>query len=680
MRIPKKQAQPPSVFLFELTILLGLIVWFCGLNLAQANSDFRGSGTFAAKDINVASKGDLIFSRAARLNPTSQLACDQPSFTDPLTLKPGTTPWRVVTEDFNLDGKPDFAVANAGSNNVSVFLGNGMGGFSEAPDSPVSAGNRGQAVVSGDFNHDGKPDLAVGNFLAFPDGTVTIMLGNGDGRFVPAPGSPIRVRWGASSLALGDFNRDGKQDLAVGLADTDHLEILLGNGDGSFKVGAPAQVKFGESPFFVASGEFNGDGKPDLVVTNNGISDETHISVLLGDGAGNFSAPTKYSVGGTGPLPNWLVVSDFNRDDNSDVATANFGDDTISVLLGNGAGGFNAPLRFGVQGGVASIAVADFDLDGKLDLAARYRRQEIAGNFAIFLGNGDGNFGAQHNFFQGDFPFFLGVADFDQDGKPDLVTTNISSNTVSVLLNSCAPPLADLRIKKTASAEHVLTGATIIWNIEVFNRGPAAAHSVVVNDVLDKRATFVSCEATSGGVCGGMGNYRTITFASMPVGSHANIRLSVHVNCAVADGVRIPNTATVKSATADSELGNNFDGAVTRVVNPPPKITGVFVDKPVLWPPNHKLVDVTIHYNVTDHCDSGSALRSQLSVKSNEPVDPVKPDWVIVDAHHVKLRAEGSGKGNGRAYTITITCQDSAQQTSSRAVTVIVPNKSQGKE
>lgn len=111
--------------------------------------------------------------------------------------------------------------------------------------------------------------------------------------------------------------------------------------------------------------------------------------------------------------------------------------------------------------------------------------------------------------------------------------------------------------------------------------------------------------------------------------------------------------------------------------NPRPKITNVFVNKPVLWPPNHKLVNVRVNYDVTDRCGAVDVVNCQLSVKSNEPVDPARPDWVIVDAHHVKLRAERDGKGNGRVYTITITCHDRAGGVDRATTTVKVP-KSQG--
>lgn len=636
-------------------------------------TDYPEGGTLAVKDTNLDGKPDLVFASGVRLNTCSS-GCDQPSFDAPRAIAISENPFRLTSEDFNRDGKPDLAVTNAGNGNVTPLLGDGAGSFNLGPPPFWTVVNGAQPIVSGDFNGDGIPDLAVGQFLAFPNGAVQILRGLGDGGF--APSATFGVRWGVASLVVADFNGDGRQDLAAGLADTNIIPIFLGTMDGQLARSTDAQVNLGEGTFFLATGDFNGDGKPDLVVTN-GVGDETHISVLFGDGRGRFSAPIKFSVGGTGAIPNWIVVADFNRDGKADVATANVGDDTISMLLGNGAGGFNAPLRFGVQGGVTMLSVADFNLDGNLDLAVRYRRQGIAGIFGIFLGKGDGGFGEQIKYFDGDFPAFLGAADINRDGKPDIVTANYNENTVSVLLNSCTPTNADLSLRKTVAAESVQTGANVTWAIKVKNHGPGEARSVVVSDTLDNRTAFVNCTATNGGVCDGSGNNRTVTFAALPAGVEATITLTARLNCAVADGTRIPNTATVKATTPDPELENNSARAVIRASNPRPKITGITVDKPVLWPPNHKLVDVTVNYKVTDNCDSPSAIYCQLSVKSNERVDPANPDWVIVDAHHVKLRAERKGNGKGRIYTITITCTDRSGNANAACTTVKVP-KSRG--
>lgn len=684
MQSPKKQTQSRSQILVAAIILLALLAAVAG-----AHARWEGSGENSHRLSNSARllrKNEQMAVNRSHAQPSfsevqgqDQAACEGPLFSQPINFPTIASPRMVTTSDFNLDGHLDFAVVGFSARTIAVFLGDGRGGFAPAPESPVRI-ERGWSIISGDFNGDGQPDLAVPSLLPFPNGEVNVLLGQGDGRFVLAPGSPLTappLRTGAAYLAQGDFNRDGKQDLAVGLADSAALAILLGNGDGSFTEGVPVSVPFTTGTTFVAADDFNRDGRPDLVI-ESGSDNPDFIWLLLGNGLGGFGPRLPFRVGadiGTGPT--WAVVADFNSDGHADVATANF-NRTISVLLGNGVDGFGPPLVLPTSGNGTSLAAADFNQDGKLDLALSYRELGMAGGYAVFLGNGDGTFGAQQTLLTSDSSLFVGAADFNHDGRPDLITTNLNANTVSVHLNSCQPVPADLSLRKTASAKFVRTGANVTWTINVANQGPGEARSVVVRDLLDSRTTFVNCTATNGGVCGGTANHRTVTFAALPAGAEATIRLTARLNCSLANGATLANTATLAATTSDPVTQNNADSAMIRALNPAPNISRVSVDKPVLWPPNHKFVDVTVNYNVTDNCDSAAALRCHLSVKSNEPSPPSNPDWVIVDAHHVKLRAARDGKGEGRVYTITITCQDSAGRTSCQTVTVRVP-QSQGK-
>ncbi|MBI3909715.1 MAG: DUF11 domain-containing protein [Armatimonadetes bacterium] len=235
---------------------------------------------------------------------------------------------------------------------------------------------------------------------------------------------------------------------------------------------------------------------------------------------------------------------------------------------------------------------------------------------------------------------------------------------------------ADLSITKTAVPNPVLTGSNVTYTITVTNNGPGPAPNVTVTDNLPATTTFVSCLATGGGVCGGSGNNRTVTFASIPAGTSVTITLVAQVNCPVPDGTLISDTATVSSDAPDPNIANNSATATTTASNPPPIISDASVNLSVLWPPNHKLVPVTVNYTITDNCGPVS---TSLSVSSNEPVNGLgdgdtAPDWEIIDAHHVRLRSERSGGGNGRIYTITITATDSAGNTSTATVAVAVPH------
>jgi uncharacterized repeat protein (TIGR01451 family) len=237
---------------------------------------------------------------------------------------------------------------------------------------------------------------------------------------------------------------------------------------------------------------------------------------------------------------------------------------------------------------------------------------------------------------------------------------------------------ADLAITKTDSPDPVITGNDLTYTVTVTNNGPDAATSVTVTDDLPPETTFVSCASTGGGVCGGSGNNRTVTFPLLTSGQSETITFVANVNCSVADGTAISNTASVTSFTPDPDLGNNSATATTTASNPAPTITNATADPSVLWPPNHRMVEVTVSYDVTDNCPlpPGSCT---LDVTSNEPVlghgsGHTSPDWIVVDDHHVLLRAEREGPGNGRIYTITITCTDSGGNSSNEDVLVTVPH------
>ena len=260
---------------------------------------------------------------AAMVSPAPGGGCSTASFMQVAgsPFGAGTKPESVAVGDFNGDGKPDLAVANSSDNNVTILLGDGKGGFSQPAASPVGVGNGPDSVAVGDFNGDGKLDLAVANL--FSD-NVTILLGDGKGGFSKPAGSPVGAGFEPFSVAVGDFNGDGKPDLAV-TSTVGGVTILLGDGKGGFPTGAT--VGAGNSPVSVAVGDFNGDGKLDLAVAND-ISG--NVTILLGDGKGGF--PTGATVG-AGNSPVSMAVGDFNGDGKPDLAVANSGDNNVTVQL-----------------------------------------------------------------------------------------------------------------------------------------------------------------------------------------------------------------------------------------------------------------------------------------------------------------------------------------------------------
>jgi len=329
----------------------------------------------------------------------------------------GYNPFSMAVGDFNGDGKLDLAVANAcgtdpncGSvGTVSILLGDGRGNFSLAS-SPV-VGGWPWSVAVGDFNGDGKLDLAVANQTS---STVSILLGDGTGNFTLAS-SPTT---GSSpmSVALGDFNGDGKLDLAVAnLCGTDFtcsgtspgtVSILLGDGTGNFALASSPAT--GYAPDSVAVGDFNGDGKLGLAVANSG---DGTVSILLGDGKGNF---TLASSPATGYQPYSVAVGDFNGDGKLDLAVVNRVSGTVSILLGDGTGNFTLASSLGIGQWPTSVAVGDFNGDGKLDL--------VVSGVSILLGDGAGNFTLATS--AGSLVGPLAVGDFNGDGRLDFAAIN----------------------------------------------------------------------------------------------------------------------------------------------------------------------------------------------------------------------------------------------------------------
>ncbi|HEY6765860.1 MAG TPA: VCBS repeat-containing protein [Candidatus Sulfotelmatobacter sp.] len=331
-------------------------------------------------------------------------------------------PVAFVLGDFNGDGKLDIACEDQG-NGTSLLLGNGDGTFQ----GPVLVASFGTGpLLAADFNGDHKLDLAIVSGI-----DVAIKLGNGDGTFQAPVFYSLEFNVSVTALTAADFNGDGKLDL-VGLvaanASGGDLVVLLGNGDGTFKELKPEKNVIGYEVRSIAVGDFNGDGKADLVVSNGASAS---IQLFLGKGDGTFKPPQSW-VGGGGPV----VITDFNRDGKLDVAS--LGPlDAVSILLGQGNGNFAAAKAFAPPPGSASIIAGDFNEDGKADLALLsngLNTQDSTLN--VLLANNFGGFSSPVGYEIGEVAFQAVTGDLNGDHHLDVVTADYGSQSVTVLLGN----------------------------------------------------------------------------------------------------------------------------------------------------------------------------------------------------------------------------------------------------
>jgi hypothetical protein len=330
----------------------------------------------------------------------------------------GNFPYQIVVGDFNNDGKLDVAVANNHDNTVSIYLGHGDGTFGTP--NTYAVGNGPLGLAASDLNHDGKLDLVVANNS---DATVGVLIGNGDGTFqnevTYAAGN------GPYAISVGDFDRDGFLDIVVTNSTDNTVSILLGNGDGTLQTQDIDAV--GTSPEGIYVEDFNGDGIADLAVVNTG---DNAVGILVGVGDGTFQSQVTYAVGNH-PIGG-VAAGDLNGDGKPDLAVSNASDNTVSILLGNGDGTFQGQVAYAVGFQPIGIVITDLNHDGKLDLVVADEYDDSVG---LLLGNGDGTLQAQFEYPSGDNAVWVAAGDFNGDGLIDLAVSNQGDSDFSSLLN-----------------------------------------------------------------------------------------------------------------------------------------------------------------------------------------------------------------------------------------------------
>ena len=279
----------------------------------------------------------------------------------------------MTASDFNQDGNNDLAITHYYNQNISIFLGNGAGGFLPSPSSfTLRAGSdqdRPRIITSADFNRDGKTDLAWTNdkTIVNAKGNISISLNNGTGTPYSGISASYTIRENPYDLIATDLNGDGILDLTAANSPSSgngSISILLGNGDGSFQ--SAVDIAVGTRPRYFASGDFNRDGKQDLALSQSG--NDNNLSILLNNGSGTTFSRSTIPFGNE-TAPRDVIAADFNADSNLDLAVTTLQGDGVSVLLGNGNGSFMTRKAFAVGDGPAFATSADFNRDGLPDLA-----------------------------------------------------------------------------------------------------------------------------------------------------------------------------------------------------------------------------------------------------------------------------------------------------------------------
>lgn len=348
----------------------------------------------------------------------------------------GSQPFQVQIADLNGNGRQDFVVANSGDTSLISFLGAGTGGFAKVAGTPPTEADLGSFGLA-DLNGDHKPDMVA---IDYTGEQYSVFLNNGKGAFT-VHGSPIAFHAGSQPgyPAFGDFNGDGKMDMVLPSSFVAGLDVVLGDGTGGFAEAPSSPIlyssvygagHFADGPLQALVGFFNNDDIPDLAVLN----EIGTVNILIGNGDGSFALPSPILT--TDANPSWMAAGDFNGDGHTDLAVSNPGGNEITTYLGDGNGGFTDGNSVPTLS-PGMVVAGDFNGDNRLDLAT-FDSSGSDDHVDVLLGDGADDFveeqGAPFTVAGSPGIYWIDAGKLNADKKSDLVVVDDSTNKVSVLL------------------------------------------------------------------------------------------------------------------------------------------------------------------------------------------------------------------------------------------------------
>jgi Bacterial Ig-like domain (group 3)/FG-GAP-like repeat len=399
----------------------------------------------------------------------------------PGSVEVGQLTGPILATDFNADGHNDLAITTDGFlgadvGQVNVLFGNGKGNFS-APNFYLLEGIEFGPLAGGSFNGNGKPGIAA---YGLGDG-IDQIYNTGNGAFVNGPTVDIPNQ--PPYFCAGDFNHDGYSDLAV--LDGNEVDVYMNKHDGTYS--GPVTFKVGVNPLFIVARDINNDGKVDLVSANH---DSNDVSVLLGNGNGTFQLAKSYAAG---THPNIVTTGDFNGDGKIDLA---IGGNQATILLGHGDGTFGSPSTFAAHGPVtflAQIPSRGNGIEDLLALSTDFTGNTLPANIYLLSGKGDGTFAAPVAYGGGANPYWLAIADFNDDGAMDAIVSTWDASSFTLLLNH-----GGTRIALKSSAITIKVGQSVSFTATLSASVPGSGQPTGTVSFRDGSKTIGTATLASG--------------------------------------------------------------------------------------------------------------------------------------------------------------------------------------